>query len=329
MNRFFEPTFFDEIKTLLLTYAFDNYDYCFLDEKWKLCHDTRPDVVMCGSSYMMDGFREDVSEYNTVNLSITSQDLYYIREVLKRYIIEIKKPDVFVFSGGRYILYHDLSMQNRESIVIPRTLYRVYGVSHHKDKDLEYNPARCFNTSYEIFREPEFLTFADKWTRELITENGYRYYGTVMRSDRDSVDKWSGYSSWVSMPEEVKRAAAVKRTDNHNKLKKYTETFRENVGILTDICRICVENGIVPVLAMYPHSLNYMELIDSSYIDELISVMEEIPYPLHFIDMNANPELFTEDDFRDSDHLSEAGAFKATVLIDRLLKEIYRSSGIH
>ncbi|MBQ8945537.1 MAG: hypothetical protein IJ058_01875 [Lachnospiraceae bacterium] len=325
MNRLFEQAYFDEIKTLLLTYAFDNYDYCFLDEKWKLCHDTRPDVVMCGSSYMMDGFRDDVSEYNTVNLSISSQDLYYIREVLRRYISEIKKPDIFVFSGGRYILYHDLSMQSRESITIPRTLYRVYGVSHHKDKDLEFDPARCFNTSYEIFREPEFLAFADKWTRELIKENGYRYYGTVMRADRDFADTWSGYSSWTDMPEEVKKAAAAKRTDSHNKLKKYIETFNENVGILTDICRICVENSIVPVLAMYPHSANYMELIDSSYTEELMNVMEQIPYPLHYIDMNADCELFTNDDFRDADHLSEAGAFKATALIDELLGEIYAS----
>ena len=325
MNILFEQAFFDEIKKLLLTYAFDNYDYCFLDEKWRLCHDTKPDVVMCGSSYMMDGFREDFSESNAINLSISSQDLYYIREVLKRYIKEIKKPDIFVFSGGCYILYHDLSMQSRESITIPRTLYRVYGVSHHKDTNLEFDPARCFNTAYDLLRFDEFLAFADKWTRELIIENGYRYYGTVMRADKDFVDTWSGYSSWVDMPEDIKRIAAQKRTDSHNKMKKYTETFEENVGILTDICRICVENGIVPVLTLYPHSSSYMELIDSSYFEELINVMEEIPYPLHYMDMNSYRDMFTDDDFRDADHLSEAGAIKATALIDGLLGEIYAS----
>ncbi len=55
--------------------------------------------------------------------------------------------------------------------------------------------------------------------------------------------------------------------------------------------------------------------------EELFRVLDEIPYPVYLIDMN-DVEDFIDEDFHDSDHLSDKGAVKATEILDCFLESI-------
>ncbi len=94
------------------------------------------------------------------------------------------------------------------------------------------------------------------------------------------------------------------------------------MSILDDIGHICETNGIIPILALFPHSDYYLNCLDGEYGSELVEVLNNMSSPFHFLDMNDYPEFFNDDDFRDADHVSESGAIKATKLVDKLIYEI-------
>lgn len=56
-------------------------------------------------------------------------------------------------------------------------------------------------------------------------------------------------------------------------------------------------------------------------------ILEDLPYPVEFLDMNDYQEVFGDSDYLDSDHLNLQGALKATNLLNEFIKTIEKREG--
>lgn len=91
----------------------------------------------------------------------------------------------------------------------------------------------------------------------------------------------------------------------------------DNIYILGKL----VSNNVKPILIDFNNTKYYNKFLNKDYIIEFNNIMQDLKlkYKFEFIDLNKYSRTFKDQDFLDFDNLSDAGAIKATKIINELI----------
>lgn len=322
--KFYSIEYFETIKEIVLQYTWDNYDYCYLEAMHYKCKiDEHIDTIVVGSSHAMNGIIESklLDGINTINFSVSSQDLYYDFLHIKK-AVENGKGNIkrCIINIGYYMLYQDLSKSKNFEHLIQQVYCPLFNDSHHYLGEQGYDFLSSLSYDKAYYNKDILQRICADWSRGFFLEEP-SYYGSLKTREKNNILGLQKIK-WELVNEKSKKEYAINRTNGHNGLKKHTESFEENVQIIEEMTAYLYERNIMPIFVIMPFTGYYNESINSEYKFEIYQVLDNLKVPVEFLDMNDYLEVFEDKDFLDSDHLNLYGALKATELLNVFLSEI-------
>lgn len=321
--KYYSIEYFETIKELLIEYVLCNYDYCYLEAMHYKCHrDESIDTIVVGSSHAMNGVVESklLGGTNTINFSISSQDLYYDFLHIKKAVENCRgKIRRCIINIGYYMLYQDLSKSNNFFSIIQQTYYPLFKDSHHYETKEDYDFLSKLSDKRKYYSKDVLLRLCEDWGRGFFIDES-SYYGSLKSREENNIFGLKKIK-WDIIDEQARIEYAKKRTDGHNKLIKHKESFEENIQIIEQMATYLYEHDIMPIFVIMPFTRYYNEYINAEYKTEIYQVLDKLKVPIEFLDMNDYPEVFEDKDFLDSDHLNLNGALKATELLNIFISE--------
>ena len=316
-------SYFDGLKQIQKSYLTLNYDLCYLLAMHKKIASQGVSTAVVGSSHTMNGILEEVlpgGKKENINLSSSSQDLYYDKEHIKKLLTSNKKKlRNIVIELPYYALYQDLSKSKNESFLVDRVFYPLFG------QDAVHNLQRELDKSTVLWPEYDKDMYSDALIKELCeksTEEAFlaqsSYYGILPREKNNKLRLDNIF--WEQLSIDERREYAKERAKQHNKQRNYKESFEENKLIIKEIADLCNKEGIRTIFVIMPHTEEYIDYIDSNFKTEIYDVLNELPYEVEVIDFTEYTTYFTAEDFYDSDHLNRTGAEKVSHILASYLQ---------
>lgn len=312
--------YFETIQQICLAYLSKNYDFCYLSAMHHKNRDYGADTIIVGSSHAMNGIieKELTAAGEVVQFSISSQDLYYDFEHIKKAVSEGKRPiKRCMINLGYYTLHQDISLSTSIRELIQLTYLNLFGdETYHNWKEAKkVNPFSRVIFDEEIFPRDIIEELCNYWAEKAILEQN-SYYGNLLTRENGNMLGLKKVK-WATLNEDEREAYTFDRVNNgHNKHINHIATRAENGAILSEVVDFLVENHIKPYFFITPFTDCYMRHIDPRYKADIIKALDELDYPVEFLDMNDYSEQFDDSDFLDSDHLNLEGAHKATALLN-------------
>ena len=311
--------FFNEIKNICWKYLYKNYDLCYLSAMHEKNREGGTDAIIVGSSHAMNGIieKELTEAGDVIQFSVSSQDIYYDFLHIKRALQDGKRHIKRCFINlGYYMLYQDISRSERLKGMIPNIYMNIFGedCKHHLYAAAAINPFTEIEFDRDIFHIDAIEPFVTFWCKEVIKEQA-SYYGKLLsREDNNMLGVKK--IQWESMLTDEKIEYAKKRAKGHNKHKKYLGSLIENERLIADMVELLYEHDVRPFFFITPYTGYYNEFIDKEYHSDIFSVLDNLQWPVDFLDMNDYQDDFDDSDFLDSDHLNLKGAQKATAILN-------------
>lgn len=308
-----------ELRKYATRYCLLNYDYCYLSA---MHHKNRTEdvhTIIVGSSHAMNGIVEDEFVARPINFSVSSQDIFYCYEHIKKAVREsCGRIKNCIIDLGYYALYHDVSCSKKiGEALIPRVYAPLFGELHHYEGGLDYDMLQMLSYDKSRYDEDLVRAVCDQWTQADMM-NDPTYYGKRRSREMNSRCFLEG-NVWNNISEEKRKQIAEGRAAEHNQLKKYITTRLENIVILNDIVQYLAKNNIRIICVVFPFTNYYNGFIDSEYKSELYDVLNKIEHSIEFLDMN-ELDWFDAEDFVDADHLNYKGAIKSSRILNHYLK---------
>ncbi len=264
MSYYYDEVFRD-IKNMSIDYLSGNYDYCYLKAMHKKLEEKETEVLIVGCSHAMNGIIETEMDRETVNLSLSSQDIYYIYKNIEKVLMYCKPKYCFI-NIGYWGLYQDLSKQKNQSVLIDYIFNPIFQDSHRKEV-LETETTRYRNEFFmKLSSSYDFETLKNlshDWAINCLKEEG-SYYNNIKSREKNSALYLRGYE-WNKMSNEEKEKVAKDRTADHNRFVKYSKTREENEIILGNIIEMLDKEGIIPIVVIFPQTKLYTKYIDEKY----------------------------------------------------------------
>lgn len=319
--KYLSSEYFQKLISIAYEYILRNYDYCYLATMHEKNRRIGAKTIIAGSSHAMNGVVESNLEGEVINFSISSQDLYYDFQHIKKAVEEGRqKIEICVINIGYYMMYWDLSCGKSMNSLVSTVYYPLLRKSHHYQMSEEFDMLKNIEFDREMFAEKWIREFADHWARGVFMEEP-TFYGSLKTRENNSALALKKVI-WNTLLEDEKREVAAHRANDHNKLKVHEHTRQENVILVREMVEYLIQHDIVPVFVIFPFTKYYNTYIDQEYKADIKKILEDLPYPVEFLDMNDYQEMFDDSDYLDSDHLNLQGALKATGLLNDFLKII-------
>ena len=317
----------DSLRDICNTHEFlkRNYDYCYLHAMHLKNYLYGCPTIIVGSSHAMNGILESKLEGGTaenINFSISSQDIYDDFLHVKMAVENGARPiKTCVINFGYYMMYQDLSKSTTMNYLIPSVYYKLFGDEglHHYTGSTEYDLASGIDYDIEEFNDKSFTQNATRLTDDFFRKQS-TYYGTVRTRENISM---MGVNKiiWNTLSDQQKDNAAYKRCADHNRLFEHKKSHGENVRLINEMTKYLTDRGIRTVYLIMPFTQKYNKYINPEYKQDIEQVLNDMPYPVEYLDMNDLKDTFTDEDFIDTDHLNIKGAEKATKLLRTFLQE--------
>ena len=109
-----------------------------------------------------------------------------------------------------------------------------------------------------------------------------------------------------------------------NKHEDNSLDFKHNTARLQRIIALCKKYGVGVVLLEMPVYPAYYNLLDTEKKEKIKSVLHELSGvndTVFYLDLSTSP-LFEKQDVRDADHLTNSGAKKCSILLNRYIQDI-------
>lgn len=109
-----------------------------------------------------------------------------------------------------------------------------------------------------------------------------------------------------------------------NKHEDNSLDFKHNTARLQRIIALCKKYGVRVVLLEMPVYPAYYNLLDTEKKEKIKSVLHELSGvndTVFYLDLSTSP-LFEKQDVRDADHLTNSGAKKCSILLNRYIQDI-------
>ena len=245
-----------------------------------------------------------------INLSLASQDIYYSLEGAKYVLNKNNNIRNIVICCGYYYFYSDLSRTNNEKELmrVPKVYYKLYG---------RRGVHNCLYFSEYISSFFESNIFDISLMKEEQIRNIFNNYGYFDIKDRRKIatKEWdSKNKNWIEISELEKNLAGKRRAEQHNKNKKRIGSLYENVERFEKFADLCEEMDIKLWMVVTPVTKEYKNNLDKEYKKSFYDILNRIKAPIQLIDFQ-DIDIFVNEDFNDTDHLSEIGAKKMTKMI--------------
>ncbi len=308
----------EELFVNLYKYArelyFKNFDYYYLRHNMEKAKKPDTTNLVVGSSYARFGMKEEFFKEKTVNLSLASQDFYYAVKIADAILETNRVIKNIIIGCGYYSFNSDLSRtKSNELRRISDVYYPIFRDMHHAVL-LPPPISRIESEILDMERIERIIS------EDLFRERGEAYFLNAGMQENARLCTWGRADVWWrELSEEEKCEAAIKRTTTHNKIANREATFRENKNLLEAFIKKCNAWNIEVWIAVLPFTKAYMEQLDPSVRERFTEALDEIDGMFHSVDFNET-DLFTDEDFIDSDHLGESGAYKVSVLMEEILE---------
>lgn len=92
--------------------------------------------------------------------------------------------------------------------------------------------------------------------------------------------------TWNELDEKTKEQEALRRMEDHNRLKKYVQSREENSMLVLKIADYLYQRDIMPVFVIFPFTEWYNRYIDTEYKKEIYDLLDSLPIPVEFWDLN-------------------------------------------
>ena len=267
-------------------------------EEWMEIHHNEVNTIILGTSHSHAGVKPDMMDKDTFgitfNLANPAQTLDIDYFLLQKFDCPQLKTLLIPIS------YSTFFFENMEVSSKRLVFYKLY---------MDY-PAKPFYSNFEFF---DLQTFVEKFRAFFFPPEdiGYDEYGWT------TVYKLK-YKDPLQM---LNRDEARRHT--RKKWKEAVEISEKNYAILQHIADYCKQRKIKLVLFTTPAWYSYRNLIDSrqfarmhELITRFLKQNEETMY-FDYLD----DSRFTDEDFKDSNHLSDIGAEKFTKILCNDIKE--------
>ena len=299
---------------------YTNYDYNYLLKSLEKCRRENIDTLVVGNSYPLTGIDIKFLSNKSVNLSISSQDLYYSYKLAKEAINNNENIKRCIIGAGYYLVNHDLSKCKGEysSNMLKYLYYPILKDKHNAEKvdiiELS-NLKKVLND--DLINYIFNLEFLDKHFIDLIYRENNGYFNKTLR--RESISILQGVKLSDIIEDEKYRLGEI-RANQHNDLHKYDETKEEYNCIFNEFINFLEEKGVEPVIVVFPTTKYYRKFVNKTYETEFYKIIDGIKekYEVKLIDFS-KIDIFEEDDFIDFDHMGESGAIKITHELNKIL----------
>ena len=283
------------------------------------------DTIIVGSSHAMNGIieKELYNAGEVLSFCISSQDLYYDFEHIKKALREEKKPiKRCIVNLGYYMLFQDVSKSQLVRGIIPKVYMNLFEgtdcVNNFVDAK-KINPLDLIAYDHEKY-PPEILgPIVKHWATQAMIEQS-SFYGELKTRENNNMLGVKKVE-WNTLSEEEKNDYAKNRTENgHNKHIKHIETRKENGKILEEMVSLLDEHNVKVYFLITPYTKAYMRYINHDYEPDIFETLNNLKTEVEYFDMNTQSDLFDDTDFIDSDHLNLKGAHKATAIFNNYIQ---------
>ena len=309
--------FYGMLGTIASQFLVRNYDYLWLHTMLKqaAAAETDGSTLITGSSHALNAIQESCWN-NAFNCSMHSQDIYYDFLCAKR-VLEAAKPGRFsrcFIVMGYYIAYQDLSLSkvSRETM-IANVYWPIFGDGHHwkaPEKDLwDWLKLNLPNDS--PLTQQAIQAACEQAAVNKLLEYG-SYYSPLR--PRGSYFDLKG-RTWAQVPLEERLAMGRQRAEEHNRIFEHKQSFEENKEILKEFVRFLCRRGVQPIVVITPFSAEYNRFVLPELRQGVEELLKSVPEDVYYVDFNQLDGLFCPTDFMDTDHLSAAGAEKASLML--------------
>lgn len=291
-----------------------NYDFYFLKYSLERALDPNVESIVIGSSYARFGIEENIINDTCVNLSLASQDIYYAC-LIGKYIISRNTNIKKIFIGTGYYSFHsDLSLSKSSELMRISDVYYPIFKDKHNCIDLPESSNNIFCDN-EIF---DVKKIVDIFSNNFFIQFKNNYFINI----RDRINlrinlKGAENLEWFEINDNMKKEFSYERTQYHNRVIKYINSYVENKEILNSFVKYCNDRGVEVCIIAFPSTQFYKEYLLKEYKELYMDALNSIDGVIHFIDFN-EIDIFTDEDFVDMDHLDKSGAIKVSKIINNL-----------
>lgn len=314
-------TLYDEDITKIRSYAVqklrEEYQYRYL--RYHLTSNDTAQAIAIGSSYMLFGLDMSLVP-DWCNLALASQDIYYGVLLAKEFYKRCKYKQVF-WGGYYYSLFSDLSMvkdQGELKAHVSDTYSRLF-----------LNKLGLHNATLVPVRRDEVLLSAVYDVPKIVDDTIAEFFssckGMFWNNHRKRFDwkttLWGDKSkAWNEVAINQKEICGKYRAEQHNKSINHHGAYEENVSILKEFGEWCRENRIKLHIINFPVTDQYRNCLDPRFKKTYYKTLREFAFPFEFYDYDEAAELFNDDDFNDTDHLNDRGAYKLTASLKEIVE---------
>ncbi len=295
----------------------NNYDYYYLEALHErfTSNPRNLETLILGLSYGVDGIDNDALP-GCYNFAMHSQDAYYdYRHVDKILSCDESNVMTCIICFGYYSLFYDLSLSTVNGFKVYNTYYPLFGDIHNLRENKEID-------SIEAFHRDNPLPGQNLEKRCLahcfFDEVGYNYY-----SQYKERFWWTPFETKASCYQELseyeKDLFARHRAFQHNKYFKYTHTYMENIQILVRLFHLLRDRAVRICVCIMPFTRHYLGYISPLFKKGMIDLLDQIDVSVDFLDLN-EMDVWCDEDFHNTDHLSLVGAKKSTEVLAEVLR---------
>lgn len=260
-------------------------------------HSNEIETIVLGSSHAYFGFRPEFIP-RSFSLANTSQDYHYDLFLVEKYASKCS---------------------NLKTLILPISYFSFFSKGFEEGKEDSWTHA----INYKIYMDCPFHSDFSKYNFEL--SNPTTYVGKLRslisgsKIQCDSLGWGEAYKLEDKLPTwETKDATeAAKRHTNDD-----WSALDRNIADFESIVQYCKSHSVKLILITTPTWPAYYEKLDSKQLSKMYSIIQQmqekynLPYYNYLKDNRFEPE-----DFYDSDHLSNVGAKKFTLILrDEVLK---------
>lgn len=313
-------TIFNSYKYIYENMYYTNYDYNFLNTRLNLLKDDYSfQILIVGLSYALLGLDENLFKYKAINLSLSSQDLYYSYKLSEKVLNINKNIKYCVVNIAYYSLHFDMS-RGGES-------YRINDVYFPILKDSHHFTANQLTNVYSINAFDQYLnedlktlfdtTFLENHFKNIFFQEISKNY---FNDKISRISRAADHCDINYLPEYHRESLGFNRANQHNNLLIHTQTVNENIKILSDFLYFLTTNNVKPILCILPTSSYYNKYLNKTFSTTLLNVLANLKskYDFKLIDYT-NFDNFSTADFIDADHLNYQGTLKATEILNNTI----------
>lgn len=289
---------------VILTWAAVEIFYRNVDTNYSRKHEViqehydSAEIIILGSSHSYYGLNPEYFNQRTYNFSNISQSLYFDELLLNKHLDNFRDLKAVVLTIGYFTLtQEDDGSEDR---------WRKYFYDQHMDLDVpsvsrldpkRYSLAlsRRFNRSVDLISE-----YAKNGTIITHLANGYGIQdSTDIVSDKDKV------------------SLNIARKHENGSM-----DYKVNQERLERIIAACRKRGVKVYLVQMPAYPAYYKALKREkwkMIDEVLGALDRSSDNVKHINLTRY-QIFTQDDLRDADHLTNKGAEKCSILLSSVIE---------